>query len=132
MAIDTLLAESTIKFQTPLTLEGTEELLDYVAENLPGNVSTNSNYYTQRHHYTDDGKLTRSRGTVSIGGMITNLNKPSFDSFSSIHDSEDTSKISAIRFQTIPGYELDEHRSEVRELWSDVRTLINNYFTPRT
>ena len=131
MTIDELLQSATIEFREPLTLEETEELLDYIAENLPGDIHTKSDYYTQRHHYTDDKKLTRSRGTVSIGGSIKNLEKLSFDSFSSIHDSEDTSKTCAIRFQTIPEDELEEHRPEVRKLWSDVREQVNNYFSQK-
>ena len=59
MTIDALSKSSTIEFQKPLTLEETEELLDYVAENLLGDIHTKSDYCTQRHHYTDDKKTDK-------------------------------------------------------------------------
>ena len=129
MTIDNLLAESTINFSVSLTLEETEELLDYIAENLPGETHTRSDYHAIR--YTENEKIARDRGTVSIGGMIRDARNSSFDAFSSINNSDDSSRISAIRFQTIPGYELEEHRPEVRQLWEDVRKQINDYFALR-
>ena len=50
-----------------------------------------------------------------------------FDSFVTQHASN-TSRIQAMQFQTIPGYSLEEHREEVRNLWQDVHQQVKNYF----
>ena len=129
MTIDELLEASTIEFLESLTLEEMGKLLDYITKNLPADIYTKTEYNENRNHDLDMTTL----GTVKIVGTIKNVNNYSFDSFVTTHNflEEDTSKISAMQFQTIPGYELEEHREEVRQLWNDVKTQVNNYFAQK-
>ena len=128
MTIDELLEASTIEFLESLTLEEMGKLLDYITKNLPADIYTKTEYNENRDHDQDMPTL----GTVKIVGTIKNVNNYSFDSFMTTYNFlEDTSKISAMQFQTIPGYELEEHREEVRQLWNDVRAQVNNYFAQR-
>jgi len=127
MAVNDILENLTIEFPTPLTLEQTEELLDYLGENLPANINTESSYFNQRCH---ESSKTRNRGTVKINGTIRNLEKTMcFDAFMTKHDTDDTSRIAAIQFQPIPGYTLDEYDLHTKELWQDVRQQIKRYFS---
>ncbi|MFH1918033.1 MAG: hypothetical protein ABIJ14_02960 [Nanoarchaeota archaeon] len=50
------------------------------------------------------------------------------NTFISERDGRDTSLISRIAFQRVPGWDLSDYRSEVRELWDDVRKVVNQYF----
>ena len=129
--IDNLLEASTISFPRPLSLEETEKLIDYVSINLPAQIITTSEYYKTRmptKNSPKTGTLYHRRGTVKISGSITNMNNYSFDGFYTKNDSDDSSKINAIAFQIIPGYNLEEHRPEVKQLWSDVRNQVETYF----
>lgn len=74
--------------------------------------------------------MKKSRGTVRISGSIRNKNFV-FDSFIMEPDFNNTSKIKTIQFQKIPGYDLEEHHLEVRQLWDDVRMQVQHYFESR-
>src|SRR3989344_1490990 len=100
MTIDLLLQSVTIEFKEALTLEETEKLLDYIAENLPADITSKITYHYCRYHNSENREIKRERGTVYIGGSIRNITKHSFDSFETLC-SKDTSKIKSIRFQTI-------------------------------
>lgn len=126
--IDDLILAATISFPSPLTLEETKQLLGYVSKNLPAHIATS----TEVHDILDgvNGELLERRGTVKIGGSIKNSKNFAFDSFYTTND-YDTSLINALVFQTIPGYSLEEHRSEARELWRDVRQQVIDYWETR-
>ena len=129
MTIDEVLERSTILLPMPLSLERTEKLLVYIAEQLPANIS----YKLSSHHsiYPEEEKASKQLGTVSITGSIKSLKDVlASDSFNCTHSEKDrnTSRISLIKFSIIPGYELDEYRKEVTRLWDDVRKLVSEYF----
>tara|TARA_Y100000310_G_C20640402_1_gene793582 strand:+ start:707 stop:901 length:195 start_codon:yes stop_codon:yes gene_type:complete len=64
--------------------------------------------------------------------MIRDLEKViGIGSFETIHYFKDTSKINAIRFNTIPGYTLKETLPEEIQLWKDVRQQVSNYFSQK-
>jgi len=129
MTVDEVLEKSIIHLPMPLSLERTEKLLVYIAEQLPANLS----YELSSHHsiYHEEGKSSKQLGTVSITGSIKSLKdilaSDSFQCTPSEND-EDISRISQIKFSVVPGYELDEYRKEVTRLWDDVRQLVSEYF----
>lgn len=129
MAIEEVLKKATIEFKSPLSLEQTGMLLDYIGNNLPARISSKTEIYEERFK---DGKTKvqmKKRGTVKILGTIVNTSKlASFSSFETISYSEDSSQLKGIRFQTIPGYDLKEHRHEEVRLWRDVKKQAANYF----
>ncbi|HIH17311.1 MAG TPA: hypothetical protein HA282_00080 [Nanoarchaeota archaeon] len=120
--LDDLFERSTIALPRQLGLKEAEDLLSYLAMNLPGRISYTANYI---RNSMPDGST--QDGGVKLGGMIVNDSTFAVDSFESIHDGIDTTKIAAIRFSPIPGYELSEHRPENIQLWDDVRALIEKY-----
>ena len=129
--IDDLMQAVTISFPSPITLEETQEILGYVAQNLPASIDTKTEIYD--HRYLDEnGNLIESRGTVNISGSIRNTKNSASDGFNTTYESGDTSKINSLVFQAILGYSLEEHRPEVRELWRDVRQQVDAYFEQRS
>ncbi|MEK6871489.1 MAG: hypothetical protein AABX16_01150 [Nanoarchaeota archaeon] len=128
MTIDQLMHAATIIFPASLSLKETKQLLDYLSENLPADINARIEYFENRYKILggENETMRRSRGTVTISGTIRTKNY-AFDSFITQHASN-TSRIQAMQFQTIPGYSLEEHREEVRNLWQDVRQQVKNYF----
>ncbi len=127
MTIDEVIEETTINFKHDLNLDETESLFLFIAEKLPANISYHTGYFRD-YRYEEDG-VTTSNGTVEISGMISRIREPySFDSFTGVHSEMDTSKFSSFHFSRIPGYEISEYRPVVRQLWDDVREIVEDYF----
>ena len=88
MTIDLLLQSATIEFKEPLTLRETEKLLDYIAENLPADITSKTTY-----HYSRYKEIKGEKSRVYIEGSIRNLIEHSFDIFETLCEDRDTSKI---------------------------------------
>ena len=132
MRLDELSLASTIEFPKPLTLNETRDLLDYLAISLPAEIRTTIEYLEDRYYFPDEKGLRKSRGNLRISGSIKNVNKFTFDCFVSRSlRMYGSSRIDAINFQTIPGYSLEEHGEDVRQLWDDIRNIVNEYFAER-
>ena len=127
MSIEEAIERGTIKFPFAISLEKTEQLLQYVAKNLPADIHYKASYHGQfSHEECQDG-------SVSLSGTINHLEpSSSFDSFESILSQQDYTMISGIRFIMIPGYDLDEYRQEAVELWDQVRTEVEKYFNDKS
>ena len=132
MSIDEIVEKTTIELPMPLSLKGAEKLLYYLAEELPANVSYHISHHKSIYRpFRESGrKILKQDGTVEINANINNLEKPfAFDGFQFTSSGmEDTSKLSVIRFNLVPGWELPEYRPEVRELWDQVREKVRQYF----
>ena len=131
MILDKLLEESTIEFSRSLSLEETNELLDYITKILPAKIDTKTEVCSIKYYDKKSKSFQKKLGTVNISGTIRDDNNYNFDSFTTKNSHINTSKISGICFQIIPGYELEEHRLEVRQLWRDVRKQVDNYFSEK-
>ena len=129
MTIDEIMDETTISFKKDLTLEETEDLLKYVADNLPANISFHAGYFRSYRRDEDMTFTYVSDEIVEITGNIRQTNKTfSFDVFSGNHPNDDTSGFSSLYFARVPGWEISDYRPEIRQLWKDVRGVVNNYF----
>ena len=136
MPVEEIIQAATIEFQTPLTLEQTGELLDYISKNLPARITSTTEIHETRIQFykSKEQKKERDykeRGTIKITGTISNPKTPMFGAFETTPYSKDTSKISAIRFPPTPGYSLGEHRPEKVLLWREVRQQVSNYFSQK-
>lgn len=129
MSVDELTKKTTIEFPRPIGREHAEKMLCYISSHLPGDVNGKVEYFI---NYRCDSKKKDSleeKGTLTLFVNVNNSKKiPSFDTFVSSPWKEDSSLISKIEFQKIPGFELSEYRPEVIELWDDVRKVVNKYF----
>jgi len=73
--------------------------------------------------------VRKDEGTAEITGTIVhNLEPMAFDFFKFEHSHKDTSKLSLMQFQLVPDWEFVDYRSEVRQLWGEVRGIIMDYF----
>jgi len=130
MSIEEIIALSTIGLPRDLTLKEAEKLFIYIAKKLPGDVRYNASYFKSLIHSREPENegLLIDDGTAQIVGTISRSKEPyAFDSFSTTHSEKDTSKLSAISFQRVPGWELPEYH-RVRPLWDDVRDIVTQYF----
>jgi len=122
----------TINLKVPLELPEFKKLLRYVATNLPGDINYKVSYFENLIHRNPQSKYhlaVRENGTVSVGGTIRHLHVPTaFDQFGTLPDEEDSSRIKAVRFNMVPGWELQDYRKEVVALWGDVAGYARIYF----
>jgi len=123
---------STIRFPRGLTFKEGEQLLKYIASYLPADVDYVASYHKSFIHELENQWTNEVNSigpkTYNIRGKIISRKKAmAFDSFEGIFDITNE-PFMGIKFTPIPGYNLNEHRKEVIELWDDVRNLIRIYF----
>lgn len=132
MSIEEIVEKTRIELPMPLSLKGAEKLLYYLAEELPANVSYQISHHKSIYRpFRESGrKILKQDGTIVISGSISNLEKPfAFDFFQfRASDKGDTSKLSVIRFNLVPDWELSDYRPEVIKLWDDVKEKVRQYF----
>lgn len=125
--LEELLERSVIKLPKPLDLQHAEDLLHFITARLPGRVD-----YKISQHKRIGQDVEKSLGYVRLKGTISSSSSThAFTSFSSSSRSDptyDPTYIEELRFDTIPGYSLREHRTEQVELWDRVRNLVQGYF----
>ena len=129
MPLEKVIEKTTIEFPGPLTLKQAKDLLKYISKKLPANV-----HYKEGQFGTfiaQDTEVLEDEGTAEITGAIIRLGDIiGSDAFQFEPSREDTSKLEKIRFSTIPGYdELTDYTPGVRQLWDEVRVLVEQYFS---
>lgn len=122
-----------INFPRDLNLEESEDLLKYLAEELRADVDYNISYHKSVNHRDKGVKI--SDGALKITGQIDLLdNSEKFDYFT-IRNSDfipETHKVGMLEFSRVPGWDINDYREEVRELWGDVRKAVGIYFESRS
>ena len=133
MSIEEIMKGVTINLPKPLTLKETEDMLEYIGKKLPCSISYNASYYMSIIP-KGGGEILRDIGTVKIKGMILSKREGNpFDSFEcGASDSDrDTSKISVMRFSTVPDWDISDYRPKVRGLWKEVKGIVEQYFASK-
>ena len=129
MELDEIAKEGTIEFPRPISREDAENLFCYIAKELPASISSHIDYYKSFSYNEERDKVLEDEGTLIVIASVSSLKKErGYDTFVSKPGDRDTSCISAIASQTVPGWELLDYRPEVRKLWKDVREVVNRYF----
>jgi hypothetical protein len=129
MGIEEIAKENTIEFPRPIGREGAENLLCYIAKELPANISSKIEYYKTFFYDQEKDGVLEDKGTLTVIANIHDLRENGgFDSFQSKSCGGDTSYISAIASQMVPDWELSDYRPEIRKLWKDVRQIVDEYF----
>lgn len=129
MAVEELIEKTKIGFPRPIGLKQTEEMLCYISSHLPANVSQKVEYHKRFDYDPEKDGSLENNGTLKVIASIHKMSEPfEYDTFVSYPYDKDTSFISGVKFEIVPGWNLSEYRPEVRELWDDVRNCINHYF----
>ncbi|MEM4244781.1 MAG: hypothetical protein QW404_02180 [Candidatus Nanoarchaeia archaeon] len=127
MSIDHVLEKTIIKLPRPLSLKETEDLIEYIAEQLPGDI-----YYKISRNKSvikNPEGILKFDGSGSISANIKSYKSGAYENFSCEPDDfTKDSKISAIKFTTVPGWKLFDYRKEVVELWHEVGKIVAQYF----
>ncbi|MBN2142055.1 hypothetical protein JW711_01875 [Candidatus Woesearchaeota archaeon] len=124
--LDERMEPATIRFPRSVELKEAEAVLVYVAQNMPAEVNYKASYYAVSRR-DKDLEVRIELGSAQIGGTIHKEGR-AFDTFESYLHSFN-GLIAGFRFNLIPGYELSEHRPEVRQLWDETRNVALRYFS---
>jgi hypothetical protein len=133
-AIEDILERATIKFPNPLGLADTERLLLCISEGVKGKVNYGLRTPKSFVYNEEKGKSEVDVRKNIIGEIIIRGSKNPIGEAVSILPSEDLAderfiKYSSMRFSIIPGYDVSEYRKETVQLWDDVRSIVEKYFS---
>lgn len=127
--LESLIGRTTIKFTRPLGFREVKDLFRYIQRNLHGQIDYQYSSFGQIGAFLGDenyekdyvsGVSGRIKITDSIFGCSFNLERSAEDEFR------------ALKFSTIPGYELSEIPEDDLRLMDKVRIKIENYFREKT
>ncbi len=129
MSIDEVLRKSRIALPEKINLREAEKLLRYIAKKLPAEIQytllCNKLLYRDRNNFFKNSFSF----TPEINGKINCLkDSRAFDVFQFKSLKEDGSKLDIMQFQTVPEWELNEYRQEIKQLWDDTRKIVDEYF----
>ncbi|PIN89156.1 hypothetical protein COU57_06530 [Candidatus Pacearchaeota archaeon CG10_big_fil_rev_8_21_14_0_10_32_14] len=123
MTIDQIIEETTISFKEDLDLEIVEDLLKHVSETLPANISYHAGYF-RNFRYEEIVGASMNNGTVDIVGRIAKTKEPYlFNCY--------TPQLYCdwvVDFSRVPEGDISDYRPEVRQLWKDVREIVEDYY----
>lgn len=146
MSLDELTEKSTIEFEEYLTLEQTDELLKYLARELPAHINYTTeetkNLYLCHGEKEIKSETTKIKltGTISPEIIKSVVNVPNYlietYSLSSVFTCEsdyfqEEEKIKTLKFDLIPGKDLEEYDKEELKFWNAVREKVKKYFEQR-
>lgn len=142
-SLDELIAKSTIEFPTPLQLEELKDLFGYLVR--ISNYDLDVSYSVEQARIISAGVPSYSQNETKIvsGGVpfdrlrSTSVNGTIYETgefhasatFSCKELQRTADQFSAIAFSTIPGYSLEEHSKNERQLWDFVREKVTSYFS---
>ncbi|MBU3912557.1 MAG: hypothetical protein KKE50_00545 [Nanoarchaeota archaeon] len=124
----TLESITTVRFPHSIIAEEVSELMKYISSKSGCNAR-----YTEEvvHVIEAGGRVSEMNEVTSIRGYISaiNLGVPimPFSLERKLYD--EGSRYSGLRFQTSPGYELQELPPQETSLMDTIRIVIGNYFT---
>ncbi|MBI4145602.1 hypothetical protein HY493_05365 [Candidatus Woesearchaeota archaeon] len=133
--IDELLEATTVDFPKPFRLHELEKFFVYLCQQH----GIETAYTVEKHKrtgtkYDDQGNQQKAEkpllGTVSAAGMM-HTREPPFKTcgFRTEH-ARNTSRIKAVHFETIPGYDaLSEYRPEEVQFWAYIKRAAQEYFS---
>ena len=118
-----------IDFPKNLDLQQSEDLLEYIARELPADVIYGVSYGKSIVH-TEEGIETFDRGFKLTGQISSRDNFGKSDSFSILNPdyTSEHFEVGRLEFSMVPGWDINDYRKEVLELWDGVRELVERYF----
>jgi len=129
MSLDQILEKTIIKLPRPLSLEETEDLIEYIAGQLPADIQYKISHNKSVINDPEGKGLLKFDGSGGITANIKNHKSGAYENFScEADDLTRDSKISVIKFTMVPGWKLFDYRKEVVELWHEVGKVIAQYF----
>jgi hypothetical protein len=130
MTEKTLEQLTTVNLEKSLDIDEFQLLLLHISKTLPANVSYNVSFFKSYFYNPEfpDSLPEVQQGSVSVNGTINSLKVPmAFDTFGIVLD-KDYTRIKAIRFNRIPGYDSpQDYREEVVSLWESVAKTVKDY-----
>lgn len=124
-----LMEKATINFPKEISLPEAEKLIKYIVKEFPANIK----YDLSTHKsisYNFDKKIVKNCRTSEINCDINTFGKfRAFDSFKFTKSGKYSSKFTNIEFQTIHGYGLSKYGPEIKQIWDEVRKVVDNYFS---
>ena len=123
MSIERLEDLTTITFPRTVTEKEVWEILEYVSANL-GYKIHNGNF--SGFYHISDGE-TQERHISKIGGTITTPDFSGMASFSLLREVMGN-LFTGLKFDTISGYDVEEHSEGTVKTWSETKLSVEGYF----
>ena len=127
MAIDEVMEKCSTKFPNPLTPRQMQEFLQYAAINLSAEISYDIHDEISLRVTKQTQIPEKVHEKVSIDGRISLPGKGMLDRFKIEHRDCVPTYLDTFCFEPIPGYDLDEHRPEIVQLWGIIKELVSHY-----
>ena len=125
--LEKLIDRSTINFPNLLNENQVEEFFEYLAKNSI-KVKYNSTF-SGIMMLNDSGELYQNKNCLEISGTMREINSGGNSSFECPTKIMGKNTFEGIRFQTTPGYDLEDHNLRDVKLWAKVRGLTQEYFS---
>ncbi|KYK25413.1 hypothetical protein AYK26_06105 [Euryarchaeota archaeon SM23-78] len=130
MTLDRVMEKSSIRFPWLLNRQETEELLELIAQNLPGRV--NYEISVLKEMQGEPGEVVKEESKLSITGEIKDLrNVLAENKFEAVLDEKDSGLVKEIRFHKVPGWKFTDYNKAIRDLWNNVWQITRQYFDER-
>lgn len=116
---------SEVNFPRPVDEEEVWKILEHVSVDLGYDISGGS----FSGFYRISSGRTQERYVSQIGGMISSKDFSRRATFSFPREIMAEDNIfSSMRFNTIPGYDLEEHDTSEVQAWREIRESVKKYF----
>ena len=130
MSIDELTERTEINFPRNLDERELKKLVAYLGEMLIANVDfiISENYRASRIISLSDKRTQIRLSSMEASGTIIGYNRSAnFRCKTIISDKYSRNLITGMKFDTIPGYNIREHRQEEVKLWAEIKNYIESY-----
>ena len=136
MGLETdLIERTTVRFAEDLDSEKFKSMLVQMANDQNYRIFCNTEgifnigEYTQDelndNHFLVRDYISIINGSISRRGKL--FSTTSFSSKAVCYEEDETPKFKVLIFDTIPGYNIREHRQEEVKLWAEIKNYIESY-----
>ena len=129
MNIEKIRKEQTIDFLRAVNRKGAEDLLKYIARELPAHVRSTIKYDRTYLHDVGNGSINEIKGSLEVTVKIEDFRAGGgSDIFKSQPWLTNPEYIISIAAPIVFDKELSEYSPEQRKLWKDVKEVADRYF----
>ncbi len=128
--LESLLSKSEINFPQRMTGSQVRDMFGYISKRGKYEIELRVEQ-TEKFRYEQQGahpepEIQELTGSINERGNL--VNSSSFRIKQELDHESDLPVFTRLEFETIPGYNLEEHRKEEIRLWENTRTKVLDYF----
>ena len=129
MDMEDIEKKQTIEFPRAIGREDAEDLLKYIAKEIPANVSSTIKFNKSFIYNPKKEEIVERKGALEVSISINSLKGfKGHDTFVSNDCVNNSGSITSISATMMPSWTLIDYGPKRRELWKDVREVVDEYF----